>query len=174
MYSGVKVKHSELYKNLIASVLFHMLYNGDIAINTNKEGLIFKRDTIILTKLRKLDRGKYGFIGKRIDKHKVGETTKLYDIITKDLFVIKYTEPEKSFIDKICYNDVEPLKNTLNPVKLEELKPSAIWLSKLLDYYKSNIPRIYWTIVKDASRAAKAMKEHPDYDYWGSLIEYRY
>lgn len=71
-----------------------MLYNGDIAINTNKEGLIFKRDTIILTKLRKLDRGKYGYIGKRIDKYKVGETTKLYYIITKDLFITKYTEPE--------------------------------------------------------------------------------
>ncbi len=40
MYLGVKVKHSELYKNLIATVLFHMLYNGDIAINTNKEGLL--------------------------------------------------------------------------------------------------------------------------------------
>lgn len=175
---------------MFASTIYAMLSNGIINLYPSKRGMVFKKDTLAIVKLRNFYMQQYGILSKKIYKMGINETTNVYDafravfggrkedpvgylidkVLSSDLdkatwnflFTIKEYKVERSLIDKLL---LIPGKRRYREVRRENLayyEPQARKLREILVYYMNTRAYEFSILMEECSRVFSDVTEQPD------------
>ncbi len=163
--SSIKIDVKTLYRNMVAAEVLYYYYLGHITLNIVKQGLLFKRDRVVVKKIKNIARRR-SQLGREINKLLIGEQALLKDVLEDKIFGSKRDYPEYEYMARVAFNTAfkKVEKRLDDPVYVGQLRVQATWLRDLLEHYKGGDPWIYWAIIRDAEKAAKNMTKPAEYD----------
>ena len=161
--TGFYINMGQLFYLMLASTYIFMDYNRVIKISISEEGILSKRDVVNITKLAKYRPGIYGYLSRKLDNVKLGETVKLYDLVVEEG---KYINPGEYFARKVFDYDLAGRglfygENPETPIcrKIFEYKSAAERLSKIVAGFRTHRPRIYNAIMEEGKRILETMSK---------------